>query len=172
MNTQQLPQLGIGEALKAACNKILQFNGRSRRSEFWWTALVVVIINALTQGTIALITQLLMIPITFRRLHDTGRSGWWWGAGIIATYVLGIIFFIDMGIGAMTGAFDVFAPATISILLGKWALIAIAFAVYHVVLLVFLCQDSEPFENRYGTSPKYIEDFDNEAQQTTPPAID
>ena len=44
MNTQQLPQLSIGEALKAACNKIFQFNGRSRRSEFWWTALVVIII--------------------------------------------------------------------------------------------------------------------------------
>lgn len=51
MNTQQLPQLSIGEALKAACNKIFQFNGRSRRSEFWWTALVVLIINAITQDT-------------------------------------------------------------------------------------------------------------------------
>lgn len=169
MNTQQLPQLGIGEALKAACNKIIQFNGRSRRSEFWWTVLVVVIINALTQCTIVWLTQLLMIPITFRRLHDTGRSGWWWGAGIIATYVLGIIFVVDLGVGAMTGAFEVFSPAAVSILLGKWALIGIAYAVYRVVMLVFLCQDSEPFENRYGESPKYI---DNTFDQTTPPAID
>lgn len=88
MNTQQLPQLSIGEALKAACNKIFQFNGRSRRSEFWWTALVVLIINAITQDTISWLMYLLMIPITFRRLHDTGRSGWWWGAGIIATYII------------------------------------------------------------------------------------
>lgn len=51
MNTQQLPQLSIGEALKAACNKIFQFNGRSRRSEFWWTALVVIIICAITHDT-------------------------------------------------------------------------------------------------------------------------
>lgn len=53
MNTQQLPQLSIGEALKAACNKIFQFNGRSRRSEFWWTALVVIIICAITHDTIS-----------------------------------------------------------------------------------------------------------------------
>lgn len=84
MNTQQLPQLSIGEALKAACNKIFQFNGRSRRSEFWWTALVVIIICAITHDTISWLLNLLMIPITFRRLHNTGRSGWWWGAGIKA----------------------------------------------------------------------------------------
>ena len=160
MNTQQLPQLGIGEALTAACNKIIQFNGRSRRSEFWWTILVIAIINALTQGTIAWLTQLLMIPITFRRLHDTGRSGWWWGAGIIATYVLGIIFVIDLGIGAMTGAFADLSPAMLSMAFGKWALIGIAYAAYHVVMLVFLCQDSEPHYNRYGESPKYIDNDD------------
>lgn len=101
MNTQQLPQLSIGEALKAACNKIFQFNGRSRRSEFWWTALVVLIINAITQDTISWLMYLLMIPITFRRLHDTGRSGWWWGAGIIATYAICIILAIDLGISSL-----------------------------------------------------------------------
>ena len=77
MNTQQLPQLSIGGALKAACNKIFQFNGRSRRSEFWWTALVVIIICAITHDTISWLLNLLMIPITFRRLHDTDRSAWW-----------------------------------------------------------------------------------------------
>lgn len=61
MNTQQLPQLSIGEALKAACNKIFQFNGRSRRSEFWWTALVVIIICAITHDTISWLMNLLMI---------------------------------------------------------------------------------------------------------------
>lgn len=101
MNTQQLPQLSIGEALKAACNKIFQFNGRSRRSEFWWTALVVIIICAITHDTISWLLNLLMIPITFRRLHDTGRSGWWWGAGIIATYGFGTIFVIDLGISSL-----------------------------------------------------------------------
>ena len=101
MNTQQLPQLSIGEALKAACNKIFQFNGRSRRSEFWWTALVVIIICAITHDTISWLMNLLMIPITFRRLHDTGRSGWWWGAGIIATYGFGTILAIDLGISSL-----------------------------------------------------------------------
>lgn len=114
MNTQQLPQLSIGEALKAACNKIFQFNGRSRRSEFWWTALVVLIINAITQDTISWLMYLLMIPITFRRLHDTGRSGWWWGAGIIATYGFGTIFVIDLGISSLINFPPRLKTATVS----------------------------------------------------------
>lgn len=40
-----LPQLGFTEALGAACKKVTQFKGRSRRSEFWWTYLAVGIIN-------------------------------------------------------------------------------------------------------------------------------
>ena len=98
MNTQQLPQRSIGEALKAACNKIFQFNGRSRRSEFWWTALVVIIICAITHDTISWLMNLLMIPITFRRLHDTGRSGWWWGAGIMTLLQISVAYFCSIGL--------------------------------------------------------------------------
>lgn len=168
MNTQQLPQLSIGEALKAACNKIFQFNGRSRRSEFWWTALVVIIICAITHDTISWLLNLLMIPITFRRLHDTGRSGWWWGAGIIATYGFGTIFVIDLGINLLIN----FPPAAISAFLGKFVLFAIAYIAYHIVMIVFLCQDSEPFENRYGESPKYVVDPDSDGIDTPDAKID
>ena len=168
MNPQQLPQLSIGEALKAACNKIFQFNGRSRRSEFWWTALVVLIINAITQDTISWLMYLLMIPITFRRLHDTGRSGWWWGAGIIATYAICIILAIDLGISSLIH----FPPAAVSAFLGKFILFAIAYIAYHIVMIVFLCQDSEPFENRYGESPKYVVDPDSDGIDTPDAKID
>lgn len=168
MNTQQLPQLSIGGALKAACNKIFQFNGRSRRSEFWWTALVVLIINAITQDTISWLMYLLMIPITFRRLHDTGRSGWWWGAGIIATYAICIILAIDLGISSLIH----FPSAAVSAFLGKFILFAIAYIAYHIVMIVFLCQDSEPFENRYGESPKYVVDPDSDGIDTPDAKID
>lgn len=152
MEIYQLPQLGLGEALKAACNKIVQFNGRSRRSEFWWTVLVVVIIDALTQLTISWILNLLMIPITFRRLHDTGHSGWWYGAGIIAQVVVVFMAAVDFGLSAFM---DDFSPSLFSTMLGKYVLIGIGLLAYHIVVLVFLCQDSQPFTNQYGESPKY-----------------
>lgn len=155
MEIYQLPQLGLGEALKAACNKIVQFNGRSRRSEFWWTVLVVVIIDALTQWTITGILNLLMIPITFRRLHDTGHSGWWYGAGIIAQVVVVFMAAVDFGLSAFM---DVFSSSMFSTMIGKYVLIGIGILAYHIVVLVFLCQDSQPFTNQYGESPKYPEE--------------
>ena len=169
-----LPQLGFTEALGAACKKVTQFKGRSRRSEFWWTYLTVFIINFICSfipliGTLmSILLGLAMIPITFRRLHDTGRSGWWWGAGIIATYGFGTIFVIDLGISSLIN----FPPAAISAFLGKFVLFAIAYIAYHIVMIVFLCQDSEPFENRYGESPKYVVDPDSDGIDTPDAKID
>lgn len=104
--------------------------------------------------------NLLMIPITFRRLHDTGRSGWWYG--------FGTIFVIDLGISSLIN----FPLAAISAFLGKFVLFAIAYIAYHIVMIVFLCQDSEPFENRYGESPKYVVDPDSDGIDTPDAKID
>lgn len=79
---KKMPELGFGEALKQATQKITQFNGRARRSEFWWCILAVCIANIILSfipiiGSICqLLLSLALIPLTFRRLHDTGRSGW------------------------------------------------------------------------------------------------
>ena len=51
------------------------------------------------------------IAVSVRRLHDTGRSGW-------------------------------------------WMLIALITVVGAIVLLVFMCLDSPPGENRFGANPK------------------
>ncbi|NEA66549.1 DUF805 domain-containing protein [Streptomyces sp. SID12488] len=73
------------EALK----KYAVFSGRARRKEYWMFALfymiiaiVVVIIEAAIGGQILsiLLTVAFFLPglgVTVRRLHDTGRSGWW-----------------------------------------------------------------------------------------------
>lgn len=110
------------------------------------------------------------IPLTFRRLHDTGRSGWWWGVGAIIDLAFWIIFCVDLML-AISGSYAVSqiedyasdASAAFSLMGGVWAIIMkyfvmalICFA-YKVVLLVFLCQDSEQEENEYGASPKYYE---------------
>ena len=77
-----LPQLEFTEALKAFWNKIAQFQGRSRRSEFWWTYLAYFVTSIIFSfvpiigNIVTLLFGLAIIPITFRRLHDTGRSGW------------------------------------------------------------------------------------------------
>ena len=68
-----------------ALKKYADFTGRARRKEYWMFILVYTIINVvlavLGLDTISAIVSIgLFIPsisIAARRLHDTGRSGWW-----------------------------------------------------------------------------------------------
>ncbi len=170
-----LPQLEFTEALKAFWNKIAQFQGRSRRSEFWWTYLAYFVTSIIFSfvpiigNIVTLLFGLAIIPITFRRLHDTGRSGWWYGVSIIGSLVFTVYLIIQIIIIGTTSLStdmsefssmsdteiigDMLASATISyILFGL--LVGI---VYNIIVLVFLCQDSQKGENKYGPSPKYVD---------------
>lgn len=68
-----------------ALKKYADFNGRARRKEYWMFVLIYMVINVifalLGMDIISIIVGLaLLIPsisIGTRRLHDTGRSGWW-----------------------------------------------------------------------------------------------
>lgn len=88
-----LPQLTLTEALEEAWSKIVQVKGRSRRSEFWWTYLILAIIKMICMfipiigSIISLAINAATIPLVFRRLHDTGRSGWWFGGYIILSVI-------------------------------------------------------------------------------------
>ncbi|MBQ0057583.1 MAG: DUF805 domain-containing protein [Bacteroidales bacterium] len=55
------------------------FEGRARRSEYWWFALASFICGMIPLiGFIASLALLLPgLGVCVRRLHDTGRSGWW-----------------------------------------------------------------------------------------------
>ncbi|MFF3407258.1 DUF805 domain-containing protein [Streptomyces sp. NPDC002742] len=70
--------------------KYATFNGRARRQEYWMFALINVIIavallvvdaSLLGTGVIVPVYELaVLLPslaVGVRRLHDTGRSGWW-----------------------------------------------------------------------------------------------
>ena len=82
------------DAVQSALTKYATFSGRARRSEYWWFVLFNVIVSVLAvvvdsalgtepgrTGVVGLVVALaLLLPglaVTARRLHDTGRSGWW-----------------------------------------------------------------------------------------------
>jgi uncharacterized membrane protein YhaH (DUF805 family) len=78
------------ESIKTCFNKYADFNGRAKRSEFWWWVLFVFLVsiaaNILDERLgilVSLGTLLPYIAVTARRLHDTNRSGWWQLIGII-----------------------------------------------------------------------------------------
>ena len=164
------PQLTFKEALAEARGKLTQFNGRSRRSEYWWCALVVFIANYVLNiipliGSIAaLVLSLLMIPLTFRRLHDGGHSGWWCGAsmivgGIYSAILMGSLFskFIGMSDGAEMEFSDIMSNLAEVFTNPLAVIFGLASLVLSIILLVFLLQDSKMEPNKYGESPKYVE---------------
>lgn len=109
--------------------KYAEFNGRARRSEYWYFVLFNVIISIILTlidysvfgtgiegpSTISSIYSLaLLVPslaVAVRRLHDTGRSGW-------------------------------------NLL---WAFLPLIGA---ILLIVWLATDGQPGSNEYGQNPK------------------
>jgi len=75
----------------AVLKKYATFSGRARRKEFWMfylIYLIIVVVLSIIEQVIGIpgilsgiYTLALLVPtiaVTVRRLHDTGRSGWWW----------------------------------------------------------------------------------------------
>ena len=70
--------------LRCVRDKYVDFNGRAGRPEFWWFALFCLLVAAVfgvlrleTLGMLANLALLLpSLAVGARRLHDTGKSGW------------------------------------------------------------------------------------------------
>jgi uncharacterized membrane protein YhaH (DUF805 family) len=109
--------VSFAEAVRSVLSSYATFSGRARRSEFWWFALFMLLVGIVTGildavlgtragdsgiGIINLVASLaLLLPnlaVSVRRLHDTGRSGWWILIGlipVIGTITLLVFFVID-----------------------------------------------------------------------------
>lgn len=109
-NLKVLPQVSFGEAVKTCFSKYVTFTGRARRSEYWYFALfyfIIYIIACIIDTVISLSSDeptlifkslvclafiLPSLAVFFRRLHDIGKSGWWWLLGLIP--IIGTIILI------------------------------------------------------------------------------
>ena len=81
----------MGQAIASGFKRVVDFEGRSTRSEYWWWTLFVFLVNILTTiidsgssnhlvlliNIVALVLLFPGIGISIRRLHDVDRSGWW-----------------------------------------------------------------------------------------------
>jgi uncharacterized membrane protein YhaH (DUF805 family) len=87
--------MSFADAIRSVFGNYVTFSGRARRSEFWWFSLFATILYlavsivdaAIGSSVLGIIVALaLLLPslaVTVRRLHDTGRSGWWILIGLI-----------------------------------------------------------------------------------------
>jgi uncharacterized membrane protein YhaH (DUF805 family) len=89
--------MSFAQSISYNLKNLTNFSGRAGRSEFWWWVLFLwvlsIVINLLTGGAnfgatdrgilywigllIGVILWLATLAVAVRRLHDTGRSGWW-----------------------------------------------------------------------------------------------
>ena len=80
------------------------------------------------------------LAVTFRRLHDTNRSGWWILVVVVPYFIMGIM----MGMAAASGDMTGMASA------GIVGLVALAGA---VAMLVFMVLPGTKGDNRFGPDP-------------------
>lgn len=167
------PMLTFGEAISNCFKKYATFTGRARRSEYWYFVLFVFIISVacnllqLISHSFVYLSYLfslaLMLPniaVMVRRLHDVGKSGWWYFATFIAAIPLVII---SLGLTVTSlASYPVHAAATVhnQVLIMSLVvlLLALILVAYSIVLVVWCCGDSHKETNRYGPSPKYGEE--------------
>lgn len=145
---------------KVVFENYANFNGRARRSEYWYF----ILFNALFSLALTIIDDLLglnfgtaesgvlntiyslavFIPslaVSVRRLHDIGKSGWL----LLITYGTIILLAVFLILGSFMYSFD--SSALIMI----FALLIIAVAIW---LLIMFCTEGDDFTNKYGPNPK------------------
>ena len=171
---KELPSLGFIEAVKLASSRILEFKGRSRRSEFWWWMLVVIIVNwvittfapsLLVSGIMSIIIMFFGLAATARRLQDSGKSAVW----VYISYALGCATQLYTGTSTTvnkimdelsTGSFSNSAIEKIvekgSEDLVLLSCLSLAMGIFAIIVIIMCLLDSTRGANKYGESPKYV----------------
>ena len=131
-----------------------EFNGRSRRKEYWMFTLFLILVSVVLLllemaagvdemfgaggGPLSLIfTLATFVPslsVSVRRLHDVDRTGWWLVVPLVALVLLGFAGVTQFG--------------WLAAVAGIVALVSL------IVILVFAVSDGTPGPNRFGPDPK------------------
>ena len=118
--------MGFGEAIQSVFSKYATFSGRARRSEYWYFVLLQVIVTAVLNGLYSATESVAFSTILV--LFDL--------ALLVPSLAVCWRRLHDIG---KSGGYYFF----ILIPLVGW-----------ILLLVWMCQDSQPGANQYGPNPK------------------
>ena len=138
------PSMSLGESLTSVFNKYATFTGRARRSEFWWfTICYYIIVFVCNIASIGFLLQTLSGEMSY---NDP-------------SYMIFMMMSVVVGLGLFLPALAVTVRRFHDIGKSGWNILwsAIPF-VGVIIVLVWMCQDSDVVANKYGESPKYIQE--------------
>ena len=171
--------MGFTDAIKTCFSKYVTFSGRARRSEYWYFVLFIVlssIVFSLIDSAIfgvpeptatsqngpltSLFNLAILLPLAaaaWRRMHDTGRPGWFVLIPMlisVSTFVMlmfGVMSFgamdaAGMGGGALRGIAGLLGATGIMVMMVLQLIVA-------VLMLWWLTRPSDPGDNEYGPAP-------------------
>lgn len=155
--------MGFRKSIETCLSKYADFRGRASRSEYWYFVLFVIVVALIasvldvllsTFVVNALSSLALLLPnlsVVVRRLHDTGRSGYW----VLAFYLtIGITLTLSVGISLYYPS-----PVIIPLLLVTCLIILI------IIYFVFTLLPSMEGDNKYGPNPLRVS-ADADVQQS------
>lgn len=167
--------MSFTDSIYACITKYVTFSGRASRSEFWWFFLFVILLVAVCSvidqqvfgpgedpedptQVFALIAQLItllpLLAVGWRRMHDTGRSGWYLLLPMLVSFatMAGLM----LGVFAFGGLEQVVSdpdalrgPAAFLGLTGMIVAGVVQF-VLGILILWWLTRPSDPTANQYG----------------------
>ncbi len=148
----------FGDAIGEGLFNFMNFRARAARAEYWWWVLFALIIGIVAtildflifrgweSGPFALITNLALffpgLTVTVRRLHDTGKSGWW------MLLLFAIVFLAAGGFVAALAAnpFNPFQGVGLVFI----AVPGVLFFACAILIFIWTLLPSNPGNNRYG----------------------
>lgn len=133
--------MSLGESLTSVFNKYATFTGRARRSEYWWFTVCYYALGFIFNiAQLGMYVQLMSGEMSYNE----------------PSYTIMLMVSVIIGLGLFLPALAVTVRRLHDI--GKsgwnllWSLIPI---VGVIIVLVWMCQDSDVVTNKYGESPKY-----------------
>ena len=148
-----VPQLSLWGYFIHCLKNYATFSGRARRREYWGFYLFSSLFSIIPflGGIVALGTFIPYLAVTWRRLHDTGKSGLW----VLPFYIGMLVTTLGALIVLPNATQQLFSGNDTSSLIGGLVAAAIVVLIgLFIPLLIWLCTDSTPGTNKYGKNPK------------------
>lgn len=159
-----LPMMSFGESLKTCFKKYVTFSGRARRSEYWWFALLSIILSGCATYLVnwkmsvksdfearameSIFDQEKMNAILAEA--DAFDNKFFLLLGIVG--VIGLILLLPTLAAGVRRLHDTGRSGWIILL----NFIPIVNIVTGILTFIWTVQDSKPEVNKYGPSPKYV----------------